>query len=165
MARNRRTQNDFLGDLRGIGRQFGILVNRGMATAYEAGAYRFLGNQFMVITTTGRKSGQPRTTPIGYVETGNYIYTLSRGEAPISNWVRNVKVNPKVKLQIGERVLGATGEVLEDPTQVRQVIRLYLKHRPSYSRFLKVDQNSTDEELDRVSKKWLAVRFAVKGTK
>lgn len=162
MSKRGNIQDDFVDGLQDVGRQFGILVNKGMGALYEAGGYRFLGKQFMTITTTGRKSGLPRTTPIGYVETGQFVYAITRGGPPVSNWLRNVKSNPKVKLQIGERTLSATGEVLEDPAQVRQVIRLFLKHRPSYARFLNVDQSSSDEALDQVSKKWLAARFLVK---
>lgn len=162
MANRGNIPDDFMDSLQDIGRQFGVLMNKGMGALYEAGGYRFLGKQFMTITTTGRKSGLPRTTPIGYVETGQYVYAITRSGPPVSNWLRNVKNNPKVKLQIGERILSATGEVLEDPTQVRQVIRLFLKHRPGYTRFLSVGPAASDEELDRISKKWLAVRFLVK---
>jgi deazaflavin-dependent oxidoreductase (nitroreductase family) len=153
---------DFKDNLQDIGRQFGILMNKGMAAVYGAGGYRFMGNQFMTITTTGRKSGQPRTTPIGYVEAGNYIYAVTKGGPQISNWYKNVQSNPKVTLRIGEKVLTATGEVLQDPSQVRQVLRLFLKHRPGFSRFFQVAPDARDEELDRIVPNWRAVRFQVK---
>jgi len=162
MANKRRNPNDFLGELQDIGRQFGILANKGLATAYEAGAYRFLGNQFMTITTKGRKSGLPRTTPIGYVETSDYVYAITRGGATVSNWWRNVKQNPQVKLQIGEKVMTVQGEVFEDSNQVRRIIQLFLKQRPGYSRFLGVDASASEAELERVARNWLAARFQLK---
>ncbi len=159
MASNRRNSNSLLDNLQGVGRQFGILANKGVAAAYEAGAYRFMSNQVMLITTTGRKTSRLFTTPLGYVEGSQYVYAVTRGGDQISNWFKNVEKNPRVKLQIGERVLTATGEVLQDPDQIKQVLRLFLQHRPNYQRFLGVGANASDAELDKVVLKWRAVRF------
>src|SRR5438105_3225075 len=103
MAKRRNLQDDFMDSIHDIRHHVGVFMNKGMGALYEAGGYHFLGKQFMNITTTGRKSGLPRTTPIGYVETGQFVYALTRGGPQISNWLRNVKSNPKVKLQIRER--------------------------------------------------------------
>lgn len=156
------SQDDLRQNLQGLGKRFGTLMSKGIAAVYEAGAYRFVGNQIMLITTTGRKTGRRYTTPVGYVKTGEYLYAITRGGAEASNWIRNVQKNPEVKLQIGDNVMSATGEVLEDPTEVRQVIKLFLKQRPGYERFLNVSLNSSEAEMEQVSKKWLAARFQVK---
>ena len=137
-------------------------MNKGLAAVYEAGAYRFMGSQVMLITTTGRKTGRCYTTPLGYVQVGKYVYALTRGSEDISNWLRNLKKTPEVTLQLGGQSLSAGGEVLEDPVEIRQVLKLFLKHRPGYERFLKINLNSSEVELESAARYWLAVRFQLK---
>jgi deazaflavin-dependent oxidoreductase (nitroreductase family) len=154
-------------DLQSVRRQVAIFFHKGFAKFYLAWGYRFFDDQLMVITTIGCKSGQPRIAPVGYAKIGNYVYTLTRATPPISNWIRNVKQNPQVELKLGEKWITTTGDVLENPDQVRQVMRLFLKRRPGYSRFLEINLDSSEEELESAAKKWQAVRFQVnfqKGT-
>ncbi|NWJ98404.1 MAG: nitroreductase family deazaflavin-dependent oxidoreductase [Chloroflexi bacterium] len=142
-----------------------VRLHQSFAEFYLAWGYRFLGNYYLVITTTGRKSGLPRHVPVGYVKVGEYIYTITRAIPLLSNWLRNVRQNPQVNLNLGGKSLKATGEILENPDQVRQVIRLFLKCRPGYSRFLGVDLDSSEEELERAARRWQAVRFQLDSPK
>jgi deazaflavin-dependent oxidoreductase (nitroreductase family) len=70
-----------------------------------------------LITTTGRKSGLPRTTPTLYLRDGDRVVLPASfgGRAENPGWYRNLKANPKVAVQIrGERLdlvaRDATGE-------------------------------------------------------
>jgi F420H(2)-dependent quinone reductase len=58
-----------------------------------------------LLTTTGRKSGQPRTVPLVYMRDGdNIVLVASQGGLPSNpQWYGNVKVNPAVEIEIGRQ--------------------------------------------------------------
>ena len=59
----------------------------------------------LLLTTTGRKSGKPRTTPLLYARAGDgYVLIASKGGAehhPL--WYRNLQANPRAEVQVGRR--------------------------------------------------------------
>lgn len=65
----------------------------------------FLKAPCAILTTTGRKSGEPRKTPLLYMEDGDQVVMVaSKGgmsRAPL--WYRNIQANPRVCIQIGAR--------------------------------------------------------------
>ena len=80
-------------------------VARYRETDGEVG-YIWNGATALLLTTTGRKSGEPRTTPLVFARDGdNCIVVASMGGAPMHpQWYRNLEVNPDVEVQIkGER--------------------------------------------------------------
>jgi deazaflavin-dependent oxidoreductase (nitroreductase family) len=58
-----------------------------------------------LLTTTGRRSGQPRTVPLVYLQDGaNVVIVASKGGLPENpQWYGNVKANPDVHIEIGRR--------------------------------------------------------------
>ena len=54
----------------------------------------------MVLTVTGRKSGQPRSTPITPFEVDDKRYVV--GGFPGADWVRNAQANPDAVLMRGK---------------------------------------------------------------
>lgn len=56
-----------------------------------------------LLTTTGRKSGQPRTAPLIYLQTGDsYVVVASQGGlATHPAWYLNLVAEPDVEVQIG----------------------------------------------------------------
>ena len=71
----------------------------------------------LLLTTTGRKSGEQFIFPLFYGKTGNsYIVVASKGGAPQHpGWYRNILANPEVEVQVGTakmkaRARTATGE-------------------------------------------------------
>ncbi len=71
------------------------------ATDGETG-HDWKGAHVLLLTTTGRKSGEPRTTPLIYGrEGGNYLLVASKGgsdEPPV--WYSNLKESPSAKIQV-----------------------------------------------------------------
>lgn len=65
----------------------------------------FLGGQVAILSTTGRKTGKQRKTPLLYIEDGErVVMAASKGgmsKAPV--WYHNVVANPVVQIQIGSR--------------------------------------------------------------
>ena len=56
----------------------------------------------LLLTTTGRRSGQPRTTPLIYGRAGErYLVVASRGGAPEHpGWYQNLVAQPVVQVQV-----------------------------------------------------------------
>jgi F420H(2)-dependent quinone reductase len=59
--------------------------------------------QHLLLTTTGRRSGQPRTTPLNYGTDGNRIILIASygGDDRAPQWYQNLVANPEVTVQIG----------------------------------------------------------------
>jgi deazaflavin-dependent oxidoreductase (nitroreductase family) len=59
----------------------------------------------LLLTTTGRKSGEKYIFPLFYGEDGkSYIVVASKGGTPEHpNWYRNLVANPEVEVQVGRR--------------------------------------------------------------
>lgn len=57
----------------------------------------------LLLTTTGRKSGRPRTQPLLYAQAGDgYAVIASKGGADAHPlWYRNLQANPGVEVTIG----------------------------------------------------------------
>jgi deazaflavin-dependent oxidoreductase (nitroreductase family) len=59
----------------------------------------------LLLTTTGRKSGEKYLFPLFYGETGaSYFVIASKGGAPEHpGWYRNILANPDVEVQVGTK--------------------------------------------------------------
>ena len=69
----------------------------------------------LLLTTTGRKSGLPRTNGLTYCrDRGDVIVVASNGgsDRPPA-WLLNLQASPRVKIRLGRRVLDATARVAD----------------------------------------------------
>jgi deazaflavin-dependent oxidoreductase (nitroreductase family) len=73
----------------------------------------FEGAPMLLLTTTGAKSGQPRTTPLVYTTDGDRLVVLaSKGGAPSHPaWYHNLVANPVVTLEVGQDEFQARASV------------------------------------------------------
>ncbi|MDQ3946294.1 MAG: nitroreductase family deazaflavin-dependent oxidoreductase [Actinomycetota bacterium] len=76
--------------------------------------------QMLMLTTTGRKTGQPRTTPLNYGVDGDRLVLVASfgGDDRHPQWYRNLQANPDVTVQIGtetRRMRAATAAPEEKP--------------------------------------------------
>lgn len=66
---------------------------------YRIGLGSLVGHIILLLTTTGRRSGQEHTTPIQYeLVDGQYIIGSARGTS--SDWFRNILANPEVWIHV-----------------------------------------------------------------
>ncbi|MGM7645399.1 nitroreductase family deazaflavin-dependent oxidoreductase [Nocardia sp. JW2] len=66
-----------------------------------------IGAPVILLTTIGRKSGQPRTQPLLYVHDGDTLYVVGSnfGQAKHPAWTVNLLANPEATVAIaGERI-------------------------------------------------------------
>ncbi|MCT2122363.1 nitroreductase family deazaflavin-dependent oxidoreductase [Dietzia cinnamea] len=63
-----------------------------------------------LLTTTGRKSGEPRTVPLLHIPDGDRVLLVaSQGGLPSHpQWYRNILADPSVTVQVGRRVRSMT---------------------------------------------------------
>ena len=61
------------------------------------------GAPVLLLTATGRKSGQPRTTPLLFLRDGDELVIVASkgGFSTHPVWYRNVEANPRVMVEIG----------------------------------------------------------------
>lgn len=68
--------------------------------------------EFLYLTTTGRRSGQPREIEIWFTERdGRYYLLAEHGEQ--TSWVQNLRTNPHVTVRVGERAFAASARVVD----------------------------------------------------
>jgi deazaflavin-dependent oxidoreductase (nitroreductase family) len=79
------------------------------------------GQSHLILTTTGRKSGVERDTPLFFFADGDhYIIIGSMGGAPKHpTWWLNLKSNPQAKIQIGPKVIPVTAREAEGEERKR----------------------------------------------
>ena len=68
---------------------------------------------YCYLTTTGRRSGQPREIEIWFGLRGSTVYLLSGG-GERSDWVRNLRAEPAVTVRIGETTFAGTARIVEE---------------------------------------------------
>ena len=79
------------------------------------------GSTILLLTTTGRKTGEHRTTPLIYgLEGGNPVIVASKGGAPEHpGWYRNLAKTPEVEVQILGDTFAARARVAEGEERER----------------------------------------------
>jgi deazaflavin-dependent oxidoreductase (nitroreductase family) len=67
----------------------------------------------LLLTTTGRRSGEPRTAPVVYLERGEAMIVIdtNAGNERLPAWSHNLKAKPEAEVQIGRRKVPVTARV------------------------------------------------------
>jgi proline iminopeptidase len=119
-------------------------VQRYRETGGEVGHRWKRGSKILLLTTKGRKSGEPRTKPLIYEEDdGRYVIVASRGGAPDHPaWYRNLQEDPNVELQVLDEVFPARARTAEGEERER-LWTLVNQQWPDYDSY----QTKTDREI------------------
>jgi F420H(2)-dependent quinone reductase len=85
--------------------------------------HNMIGVPTLLLRTTGRRTGQPRTNALVYAKDGeDYVLVASNGGADRSpGWFFNVRADPSVEVQVGRQRHAAAARILEpgDPDYER----------------------------------------------
>jgi F420H(2)-dependent quinone reductase len=88
------------------------------------------GAPVALLTTTGRKSGQPRVSPLLFLRDGDRVVLVASqgGRANNPMWYLNLKANPEVSVQIKKEVLTLTARDATDEERAHywpQLLAMY----------------------------------------
>jgi deazaflavin-dependent oxidoreductase (nitroreductase family) len=88
------------------------------------------GAPVALLTTIGRKTGQPRVSPLLFLRDGNRVVLVASqgGRADNPMWYLNLKANPRVTVQIKKEVLRLTARdatVAERAQYWPQLVSMY----------------------------------------
>ncbi len=90
-----------------------------------------LGNRFLMLTHTGRKSGLPRQTVIEVVqhdkETDTFYVVSGWGKK--SDWYQNICKSPSVTVRVGGRKFRASAKFIPLPKEI-EIMEAYARDHP-----------------------------------
>ncbi len=94
------------------------------------------GLHVLLLTTTGRKTGKQRTTPLGYFEhEGRYVVIASNaGFDTHPAWFHNLRHTPQVTIQVQDRQMAALAEPA-GPELRRQLWARLVELAPGYGAY------------------------------
>ena len=74
------------------------------------------GSSTLLLTTTGRRSGEPRTTPLIYGRKGDdFLIVASKGGAPEPPaWYENLEQQPEVEIQVLDETIPVRARTATD---------------------------------------------------
>ena len=102
------------------------------------------GATALLLTTTGRKSGEPRTSALIYAKDGDdYLVVASMGGAPMHPaWYLNLEANPQAEIQVlADRIpVTARTATPEEKPRLWDIVR---EQWPNYD----VYQSRTDRDI------------------
>jgi deazaflavin-dependent oxidoreductase (nitroreductase family) len=117
------------------------------------GFERLLGMDWMLLTTTGRRTGRPHAVMVDVVghdaASGSYYFSPADVR---SDWVRNVRARPQVEASVRGRPFRARVEEVTGPEGARVMLRFIREHQ-RYARIvmwfvgLVADVDRPDQEL------------------
>jgi deazaflavin-dependent oxidoreductase (nitroreductase family) len=118
-------------------------VQRYRETDGEVG-YLWNGVPTLLLTTTGRKTGQSRTTPLIFNRDGDdYLVVASMGGAPSHpNWYLNLTAQPDTEIQVRAEHLPVTAHTAS-PDEKPRLWAIVAEQWPNYD----VYQSRTTREI------------------
>ncbi len=104
----------------------------------------FFGSPILLLTTTGRRTGQPRTWPLTYLPEGERLIVVASngGQQNHPAWYLNLRANPQVSVQLGDQtqtMIAQTAEGEERAWLWSRVVEEY----PAYAGY----QRKTDRQI------------------
>jgi deazaflavin-dependent oxidoreductase (nitroreductase family) len=95
-------------------------IDRYVATGGKDG-HEWNGAPTLLLTTTGRRTGERRRTALIYGRDGDdYIVVASQGGKPVHPaWYLNLAADPEVEVQVNDEVFPARAETVDDADRAR----------------------------------------------
>lgn len=97
--------------------------------AYALGFGPVLGRLVLLLTTTGRKTGKRRVTPLQYVELNGKI-SVTAAFGLKADWVRNILADPCVEVRVENRRFQGFAQIITDPERIADMLELRLRLHP-----------------------------------
>ena|SRR5438270_11996483 len=106
--------------------------------------YHWRGTTILLLTTRGRVSGEPRTTPLIHRADGDrWVVVASKGGAPANPaWFENLQAEPDATIEVGAAEIPVRASVAEGEERAR-LWALMSEVWPAYDEY----QAKTDREI------------------
>jgi deazaflavin-dependent oxidoreductase (nitroreductase family) len=82
----------------------------------------FAHEPYLYLTTRGRKSGLPREIEIWFTHHEGNFYVIA--EYPTSNWIQNLRADPKAEVRVGKQSFRAQARIVSEPELHRVIAAL-----------------------------------------
>jgi deazaflavin-dependent oxidoreductase (nitroreductase family) len=104
----------------------------------------FFGSPILLLTTIGRRTGQPRTWPLTYLLEGDRLIILASngGQPNHPAWYLNLRAIPRVSVQLGDQVRTMIAQRAEGDERARLWSRV-VEEYPAYAEY----QRKTDRQI------------------
>jgi deazaflavin-dependent oxidoreductase (nitroreductase family) len=123
-------------------------INRRVIDQFRAGGQidGMTRDRLLLLTTTGARTGQRRTTPMMFHGDGGRLLVIaSNAGAPRHpDWYRNLVAHPRVTVEVGEETYDAQAEPLSGPerdrawTMLKQAYPFFAEHEVTAGRDIPV---------------------------
>lgn len=114
---------------RGLTKWFMRLLKLPPQLIYKLGLGPVYGRLVLLLTTTGRKSGKLRVTPLQYEEIDGKMYIAS-ARGTNADWFKNIVADPRVSIQVGSRRFQGRAEPVTDPVRIADFLEHRLQRHP-----------------------------------
>jgi deazaflavin-dependent oxidoreductase (nitroreductase family) len=97
----------------------------------------FEGAPMILLTHTGRKSGNRYTTPLVHSRDGDdYVVIASKGGADTHpEWYRNIQANPQVRVEVGNDAFDAVARIHADGEERDRLYRAQAELMPNFKEY------------------------------
>ena len=111
------------------------------------------GASLVLLTTTGAKTGQPRTSPLAYTRDGaRYVVVASNSGQPTHPaWLANVESDPRVTVEVGGETFRARATIV-DAAERRRLFDVHAAAMPGFATY----ETMTDRVIPVVTLERLA---------
>jgi deazaflavin-dependent oxidoreductase (nitroreductase family) len=103
---------------------------------------------YALLETTGRRSGQPRRTPVGNGVQGDTFWIVTE-HGRRAGYVHNIEANPRVRVRVGGRWREGTAHVLPDDDPRERQRKLGRRLNAAAVRIMGTDLMTVRIDLDR----------------
>jgi deazaflavin-dependent oxidoreductase (nitroreductase family) len=104
-----------------------------------------LGSRTGVLVTHGRRSGEPRSTPVDPTRLDGQLYVV--GIYGVTGWVRNLRAEPRCRVSSGRQETEYTAHEVP-PNEAAPVLRAYLQASSFTRDYQDVGLDDPDEAFE-----------------
>ena len=120
-----------------------------------------LSDGMMLITITGRKTGNKYTTPVGYYRENGCLWVITSRDR---TWWKNLQGGANVDLLLKRKPIAATADLDLDEKAVEARIYEYLRHVPQAAKPMKIhmeDGKPDPQDIANTAKDRLFVKIKI----
>ncbi len=102
-----------------------------------------VSRRILLLRTIGRRTGKVRVTPLEYLhDDGTDTFYMMAGWGGRTDWVRNIRYDPRVRIRVGRRECRREARVLA-PAESGWVMQRWIDRTPSIATILERDTGIT----------------------